>query len=160
MNDHPQSQAAALREQALREIAEENERAAQQVSIDRCDQCPEAKRDDFRKLSLPNGILLRIHAHYCGQQRPECTASVDAYLLNQPPEVSNQIVEWLAQQPELRAAGVGWMGCLAIGADYLLLTYRVPVSGMVEAAVAAVRVEDFRHEPIRPCASGAGNRLT
>jgi Prokaryotic dksA/traR C4-type zinc finger len=147
---HPR--AIYLREQALRMIHEDNERMAQQAAIDRCDKCPEPKRQDNHQVTLSNGISLATYSHHCGQKNADCTALVQAYLLNQPAEVSNRIIEWLVEQPELKAAGVQWMGCLAIGADRLCLAYRVHEAGVVASAVAALRVEEFQQAPVgHPC---------
>lgn len=159
MNDASQTPATSLREQALRAIEEDNERMALQAAIDRCDKCSEPKRDENRKVMLSNGLLLATYAHHCDQQNADCTAMVQTFLLNQPPAVGNRIVEWLVEQPELKSVGVQWMGCLAIDADRLSLAYRVPASDVVEAAVAAVRVEEFQQEPCGPPCEGCGKPI-
>jgi hypothetical protein len=143
MDEAALARAADLREQAERAIAVENERLAQEAARDRCDGCPEPKHPSEARVTMPNGLDLVSYVERCVHNDRGCTALVHTYLLAQPAEVTNRIIEWLTGLPQLQAASVLWMGCLAPGADRLMLVYPAGKAGQVLAAVAAIRVEDF-----------------
>jgi hypothetical protein len=147
------ARAVGLREQMLASVREENERMAREAARNRCDQCPHPKPARDEVVTLPNGIRLSVYVAHCRHPGPDCTARVQSHLLSEPPEVANRMVEHLAAEPGLAAAGVGWLACLAPDAERLILTYRVPESARVAAAVGSLSVEAFR-DP-RPDEPGA-----
>jgi hypothetical protein len=138
-----------LRDAAMQQVREENERLAREAARDNCAQCPEAKATRDEVVSLPNGVQLSVYVAHCQRPAADCTAQVCAHLVSESPEAANRMVRWLAAQPDLKAAGVNWMASLApgaAGADRLILTCRVPELARLTAAVGAVPVEAFRRQ--------------
>lgn len=135
---------AQLRKAAMQAVREENERLARQAARDRCDQCTEPKYERDEVLPLLNGIRLSVDVAHCDRPGADCTALVCSHIVSESPEVANRMIEHLVAQPELAATGVSWMACLAPGADRLILTYRVPDSARVAAAIGALPTESFR----------------
>ena len=133
-----------LREKAMRLAAEENERMERQAAIDRCDKCPNPKQQYDRELLLPNGIRLSLFRRCCESPNSDCTAVIQSHLMSESPAVANRIVEWLYEQPELKAIGVGYVVCLHVDVDRLILRYRVPVQAQVVARLGTIPVEEFR----------------
>jgi hypothetical protein len=138
------ARAARLRDAAMRQVREENERLSREADRDNCAQCrePKAVRDEV--VTLPNGVRLSVYVAHCQRPAADCTAQVCSHLVSEPPEAANRMVRWLAEQPELMAAGFGWTGCLQPGVDRLMLTCRVPELPRLMAAVAIMPVEAFR----------------
>ncbi len=138
------ARATRLREAAMADVREMNEQMARAAARACCDQCPHPKPERNEESVLPNGVRLSVHAAHCRQPAPDCTARVYSHLESEVPEVANRMVEHLAAVPDLAAAGVTWMACLAPEADRFILTYCVPESGRVAAAVGSMPVEAFR----------------
>jgi len=130
------ARATRAREAAMAAVREENERMVQEAARDRCDQCPNPKRER-------DEVHLSVSVMHCERPGPDCTALVCSHLVSEPSKVANRMVEHLAAATELAAAGVSW---LATGADRLILTYRVPEIQRVAAVVGALSVEAFRHQ--------------
>ncbi|WP_202920396.1 TraR/DksA C4-type zinc finger protein [Urbifossiella limnaea] len=140
-------------------VREENERMAREAARNCCKQCPHPKPERDEVVDLLNGVRLSVYVAHCQRPGPDCTALVYSHLLSEPPAVANRMVEHLAAVPELAAAGVSWLACLAPDADRLILTYRVPASERVAAAVGAMRVEEFEQEPVGPSCLRCGQPI-
>lgn len=153
------ARAAQLCEAAMASVRVENERMARAADRDCCVQCLQPKPERDEEATLPNGVRLSAYVARCQQPGAGCTAFVQSHLLSESPAVANRMVEYLVALPELAAAGVSWFGCLAEGADRLTLTYRVPESERVAAAVGALRVEEFEREPVGPPCVACGQPI-
>jgi hypothetical protein len=141
MSDAEQQQRAILLEQAMRAVAEENERLKREAAILRCDKCPKPKHEYDLLLSLPNGLCLSAYCNRCDSPGTDCTAEVQSHLPAESPAVANRIIEWLAERPELKPLGVTWWTC---GEERHVLTYPTPAEAKVVAAAGAVPVEELR----------------
>jgi hypothetical protein len=153
------ARADRFREAAMASVREDDERMSREASRDCCEQCLRPKQHRDSMAELPNGVRLSVYVAYCERPGPECTALVQSHLLSERPAVANRIVEHLAAVPELAAAGVGWMACLAPDANRLILTYRVPELERVAVAVGALRVKDFEREPVGPPCVSCGQPI-
>ncbi|MGL6096255.1 MAG: hypothetical protein ACRC7O_10730 [Fimbriiglobus sp.] len=119
-----------------RSTREENERLEAAAALARCERCPEPKRLRDEVLTLAGGLRLSVYTTPCSAPGPDCTAAVSSHIVSEPPAVANRIVERLAADPKLAAAGVTCMIPLHWSAERFVLSFRVPTLGRVNDALS------------------------